>query len=101
MVVDPVLESGTDPWLFIITVVLFMALSMAINMAINMDHALVKIDALVPRDHVVWVDWDLWHARLLYDDRVRAHLPKVCKQLFSPYREEKWVIRLFKQLALL
>lgn len=62
---------------------------------------LEKIDALVPRNHVVRVDWDAWHARLIYDENVVAHLPKVCKTLFAPYRTEPWAIVIFKKLLLI
>ena len=61
---------------------------------------LEQIDALVPRDHIIWVDWSAWHARLMYDANVRAHLPNVCKTLFAPYAKEPWATRLFKQLLL-
>jgi hypothetical protein len=63
--------------------------------------ALFKIDALVPRDHEIWPDWHAWHARLDYDDNLRAHLPRVCRKLFAPYRMEPWAAILFKQLKLL
>lgn len=59
-----------------------------------------KIDALVPRDHIVRVNWNAWHARLIYDDNVRAHLPRVCKKLFAPYADEPWTARIFQRLAL-
>ena len=68
-------------------------------MAVKMDHALTRIDALVPRDHVVWHAWHAWHAKLQYDGNAHDHLPRVCKQLFAPYRLEPWTVGVFKQIA--
>jgi hypothetical protein len=67
-----------------------------------MEELLTKIDGLVPKDHWRKLAWSAWHARLLYDVHARAHLPEVCKALFSEDRRARrpWALALFRMLSL-